>query len=146
MILVKNFYDKNTFIKITGEGCFLIPSENLNCPTQGTGGFLENSELVCIFVYKKQIYFQYNESIYPLKNKTVSVINEPSDSGTRRFKFIIDETVVCDITYSEYIPASYSGQSSEKIDFLFYISQLLKDDKSADDFINSTELINNYYQ
>ncbi len=146
MILVKNFYDKKTFIKITEEGCFLVPSDNLNCPTQGTGGFLENKDLVCVFVYKKQIYFQYNESIYPLKNKRVSVVNEPTGPGTRKFEFIIDDTSVCDIAYSEYIPSSYFLQSSEKIDFLYYISQLLKDDKSAEDFINSTELINNYYQ
>ena len=146
MILVKNFYDKKTFIKITGDGCYLVPSENLNCPTQGTGGFLENKDLVCVFVYKHQLCFQFNESIYPLNNKEISVINIQTDPGTRKFEFIIDDTTVCDITYSEYISSLYSGQNNDKLDLLLYISQLFKDEKSVDEFINNTELINNYYQ
>ncbi len=146
MILVKNFYDKKTLIKINKDGCFLVSSENLNCPTQGIGGFLDSKDLVCIFVYKKKLYFQYNESIYSLYNEKINILNEQISQGTRRFQFILSDAVICDITYSEYVSSSYSAQSADKLDFLLYISQLLKDERSINEFIDNTELINNYYQ
>jgi len=145
MILVKNFYDKNTFITISDDGCSVIPSGKLNCSTRGTGAFLESGDLVTVFVHSGRIYFQYNESIYPLDEYVFKVSNIAGEPGTRTFTFTINDETVCCIVYSEYISSSYYPHNIRTDDFLMYITEILEDRYSIQKYINEIETLNTYY-
>lgn len=145
MILVKNFYDKDTFITISDDGCSIIPSGKLNCSTRGVGAFLESGDLITLFVHKRRIYFQFNESIYPLDEYYFKVSNIAGEPGTRTFTFTLNEETICCISYSEFISSSYYPHNIKTDDFLMYITEILEDGYSIEKYINEIETLNTYY-
>ncbi len=134
MIILENYSELNTYIKIVDESYTIISEDSYKNQVNGIGGISENGELIGIYVIDKKLYFQYNSTSYETTPRDLVCHYEHIDNGKYRFIVKNKGRIICDIEYKPYVSPfvlTFGGDDDE-FDFLLYLSKLLKDEASIE--------------
>ncbi len=147
MIALDNYSKKNTYIIINSDGYSVTDSKNMELVENGEGGFSEDDEFLGIFVENNKFFFLYNEKKYETNPDEMSCTNERLNNGMRNFKVKIKDKTVCDILYKPYISplALPFGDDEDEYDYLLYLSKLLHDKNSIQNFITGMNNLKKFY-
>ena len=147
MILLDNYSKKNTYIKITTEGYFIIDANNINEIENGEGGFSEEGELLGLYIDDDKLYFQYNDKSYPTTPDKINCTNKILNDCKRKFQVKINDVLVCDIVYKPYVNplALVLGDDEDEFDFLLHLSKVMENEDSILNFIKGINNLNKYY-
>lgn len=134
MILLENWSEINTYIKITDEAYAIMNDDSQNQQVNGIGGFSESGDLVGIYVSGDKLYFQYNSTSYETTPKDLVCSCESIGNGKHRFVVEINGRGVCDIIYEPYVsPFMLTfGDDDDEFDFLLQFSRLLRNEDSIE--------------
>ena len=134
MIILENYSEMNTYIKIVEESYTIISDDRYKNQVNGIGGFSENGELVGIYVIDKKLYFQYNRTSHEVTSRDLTCACENIDNGKHRFMVKNKDRIICDITYEPYVSPFVLtfGDDDDEFDFLLQFSRLLKDEESIE--------------
>lgn len=145
MIILRNYSKVDTCIQINNLGYKVVGK--IGDIRQGIGGFIEDNELLGIYVDDDKLYFQYNDKKYETKPAEINCTNKILNDGKRNFRVKIKHVLICDIIYKPYISPFVLtfGDDEDEFDFLLYLSNLMSDENSVLNFIKGMKNLNQYY-
>lgn len=141
MIILENYCNINTYIKITEDSHTIIADDSHQYRVNGIGGFSENGDLVGVYATDEKLYFQHNSTSYEVTPRNLACTYESIGNGKHRFMVKNKGRIICDITYKPYVSPFVLtfGDDDDEFDILLYFSRLLKDEVSI-------ERLQRYYQ
>lgn len=146
MIVLNNYTTNGTYIVLNDHGYYVIDKNKINNKRKGVGGFTEENELVGIYVENDKLFFIYKDMKFEASPDEILCTNKILDNGMRNFSVTIKGKIVCNIVYKPYISplALPFGDDEDEFDFLLYLSKLLFDKNSINNFIEGMKNLQNY--
>ena len=137
MILLSNYSQYNTFIRINEDNYNIVTSKETGETEDGIGGFSENNDFLGLYINKGKLYFQYNLNKYEITPSEIVCTIKNGSSGNAIFEIKIQNKGICKIIYKPYInPLGLAfGDASDEFDFLRCLGNILKDENSVNKFI-----------
>jgi len=137
MIILRNYSEMGTFIRIENGAYSIGNVENINELRQGVGGFSEDGQLIGIYAQEDKLYFFQNDQTYETTPAELQCINKYISKLIRCFSVTIGNKKICEIVYEPFIDPGmiYYDADPEEFDVLLYLSRLLKDEESMQNFI-----------
>ena len=133
MIYLKNYSEYNTFIRLDEDAYVVVDDAD---KIDGIGGFTETNEMLGFYIENDKFFFCYECNKYEVVLNEFSCVNEKNDDGKRKFKIIISDRIVCEITYEPYVNpiGLVFGEEDDEFDFLLFLSKYLQDEVSVTRF------------
>lgn len=143
MIILRNYLELGTYIVIKSKSHTIEKEENINEPRHGVGGILEDGLLIGCYLNNDNLYFQINSETYEIKSPNFKCTNEYISKLERCFSVTIGDEKICEIVYEPYIDPGmlYYDADPEEFDVLLYMSGVLKDKESMQNFIRGMKKI-----
>lgn len=148
MIILENYPKINTRIIIENDTYSIQKADNVNKPIQGVGGFSEDGQFVGVFVDNNKLCFLFKKKVYQTTPSDLKCTNTYTTKSQRCFSVIIGNEKVCEIVYKPYIDPGmlYYNVDPEEFDVLLYLSRLLKDEETMQNFIKGMNNIREKYK
>jgi len=137
MITLRNYPKLGSYIIIENSTYSIKEVEDRNKPIQGVGGFSEDGQLIGIYAQNDKLYFFENGQTYETTPAELQCINKYISKLIRCFSVTIGNKKICEIVYEPFIDPGmiYYDADPEEFDVLLYLSRLLKDEESMQNFI-----------
>ena len=137
MIILNNYSKIETYIVLDADSYSVVEKNKVQLIRQGVGGFSEDGELLGIYVDNSKFFFLYNNKKFEAKPDEIFCTINRFSNGSNNFKVIIKDKTICDISYKPYISplALPFGDDEDEFDFLLYLSKLLHNKNSIQNFI-----------
>lgn len=147
MIILENYPKISTRIIIENGTYSVQKAEEISKPIQGVGGFSEDGQLIGVFVENGKLFFLYNKECYQTIPSDLKCSNIYIAKSQRCFSIIIRDKKVCEIVYSPYIDPGmvFYDADPEEFDVLLYLSGLLEDIETMQNFIKGMNNIKEKY-
>ncbi|ANY65696.1 hypothetical protein BBD42_03875 [Paenibacillus sp. BIHB 4019] len=132
-IILRNYSEYKKYTIWSGSDYRIVDKEAVDRQEQGISGFAENEALVGVFVKKDDAFFLIDNKEYKICKSNFECSNIYIDKKTRKFQFINQNDLICEIIYEPYIDPGMVMYDSdpEEFDFLLFISNNILQSKEA---------------
>jgi hypothetical protein len=144
MITLRNYSsDHGSYIIIKNNTYSIEEDEDWNKLRQGIGGF-QDGQMIGIYAQNDKLYFVQNEQVYETTPDDLKCTNKYISKLERCFNVTIGDRKICEIIYEPFIDPGMLiyDADPEEFDVLLYLSGLLKDKESIQNFIDGMDNLN----